>query len=57
MHIDVEHAAKKLGTVMADRDLLLRTGRSGRDAWKAQFTWRAIADRYLHAYHQVIDRA
>lgn len=57
VHIELDRAAEKLSAVLADHELLERTGRAGRAAWKADFTWRTIAERYLGAYLEVLDRA
>lgn len=56
VHIDIGAATDELGKRLSDRDLLKRTGAAGQAAWRERFTWRAIAERYVAAYEQLLVR-
>ncbi len=52
--IDAKASARMLEALLADRGKLKAAGDAGHRAWKERFTWRAIADRYLHAYANLL---
>ncbi|MBK7946177.1 MAG: glycosyltransferase family 4 protein [Flavobacteriales bacterium] len=51
---DLRAGARMLTELLSDASLRARMGASGKAAWKAGFTWRAIAQRYLDAYRELL---
>lgn len=52
--VNLSEAARRLESLLADPNALQKSGEIGRKAWQKDFTWEAIAMRYLDLYKEVI---
>jgi L-malate glycosyltransferase len=55
--VDVENSIRKLEEVVADRRAMEAKGKAGHAAWKQDYTWATIADRYIELYQQLISQS
>ena len=55
-HKDAAMLSQKLRPLLAQSELRLRMGRRSRDLYEKQFTFRAMADRTMALYRQVLPR-
>ena len=50
---------QKLGNIkkiLSDKEMLEKLGETGRQKWKAQFTWEKISDQYERLFFQLMKR-
>lgn len=52
---DIKAGAAQLSDLLRDRSQLKAAGAAGKAAWKANFTWQRIAQRYTEEYQRLID--
>jgi glycosyltransferase involved in cell wall biosynthesis len=57
IHVDIDALAKDMESLLMDPITLQRLGDAGRLAWKTQFNWDSIADRYEELFMKLLKNA